>query len=124
MGNNTSVSSNFGSVYPKENERPRPGYYFNTLKKMYQGTPIEVLPGEDSFKKLKYGYAKSNQRVFYKGVPIQGAFPKTFSMVSRNNVRNIIDDSEQLIKLNAVLGMDYDCNKKRLYYHGKVVYTE
>ena len=128
MGNTVSDNANpgtpFGKIHPKDNEKARPGYYFNTTSKLYQGTPIEVLPDEHAFKKLKYGYAKSNKRVFYKGVPIQGAFPNTFSIISRPNVRNIIDDSEQLIKLNSVLGMDFNCNKKRLYYRGKAIFTE
>jgi hypothetical protein len=123
MGNKNTVP-NFGSVYPKENEKPRPGYYFNNVAKMYHGLPIEVLPDENSFKKLKYGYAKSNKRVFYKGVPIQDTFPDTFSIISRANVKNIIDGSEQLVKLNSVLGMDYSSNKKRLYYRGKKIYSE
>jgi hypothetical protein len=123
MGNDNSTP-NFGSVYPKENEKPRPGYYFNNIVKMYHGSPIEVLPEENSFKKLKYGYAKSNKRVFYKGVPIQDTLPNTFSIISRANVKNIINDSDQLVKLNAVLGLDYSCNKKRLYYRGKRIYSE
>jgi hypothetical protein len=127
MGNVNSTKetkTNFGSIYPKENDKPRPGYYFNVSKKMYQGNEISILPDEDSFKKLKYGYAKSNLRVFYKGVPIQDANPKTFSIISRSNVANIIDNSEQLVKLNSVLGMDYNCNKKRLYFHGNIIYKE
>jgi len=124
MGNKLSNTNITKSIYPKENEKPRPGYYFNTSKKLYQGIPIEVLPNEDSFKKLKYGYAKSNQRVFYKGIPIQNIFPKTFSIISRSNVRNITENSEQFVKLNSVLGMDYDCNKKRLYYRGNIIYKE
>jgi hypothetical protein len=123
MGNNNTVP-NFGSVYPKENEKPRPGYYFNNHIKMYHGTPLEVLPDEYSFKKMKFGYAKSHNRVFYKGVPIQDTFPNTFSIISRANVKNIINDSDQLVKLNSVLGMDYNCNKKRLYYRGKRIYSE
>jgi hypothetical protein len=123
MGNNNSTQ-NFGSVYPKENEKARPGYYFNKGSKIYNGAPIELLPEEDSFRKLKYGYAKSNKRVFFKGVPIQDTIPNTFSIVSRGDVKNIINESDQLVKLNSVLGMDYSLNKKRLYYRGTRIYSE
>ena len=123
MGN-TVNKVNFGSIYPKENQKSRPGYYFKKNKKLYHSIPMEINDGEDSFQKLKYGYAKSNQRVFYKGIPIQDTFPNTFSIISRSNVRNIIENSNQLVKLNSVLGMDYDCNKKRLYYRGKLIYSD
>ena len=125
MGNKNSIEKvNFGSIHPKENEKPRPGYYFKKTKRMYKGNDIQLVPDEDSFKKLKYGYAKSNKRVFYKGLEIPGANPSTFSIISRPNVNNIIEKSEQLVKLNSVLGMDFDCNKKRLYYKGTVIYKE
>jgi hypothetical protein len=124
MGNVNSISiSEKVTIYPKENEKPRPGYYFSVSRKMYHGNEIVLLPNEHSFKKLKYGYAKSNLRVFYQGVPIQNAIPNTFSIISRPNVRNIINDSEQLVKLNSVLGMDFDCSKKRIYFRGNLIYS-
>jgi hypothetical protein len=122
MGNSQS-KKHFGSVYPDENSQARPGYYFSKGKVIYQGTSIEPLPNEDTFQKLKYSYAKSNQRVFYKGNPIHGANPKTFVSINRPDVKKFSNKPE-LEKLNSVLGMDIENNTKRFYYRGKVVYTE
>ena len=123
MGNTQSPQKHFGSVYPSENSEARPGYYFGKGKVIYQGIPVELLPGENSFQKLKYSYAKSNQRVFYKGVPVHGANSKTFTTINRPDVKKFSNKPE-LLKLNSVLGMDIENNNKRFYYRGNLIHTE
>jgi hypothetical protein len=123
MGNTQSPQKSFGSVYPNENTEARPGYYFGKGKLIYQGTPVELLPDESSFQKLKYSYAKSDKRVFYKGVPIHGANPKTFVSINRPDVKKFSNKPE-LLKLNSVLGMDIENNNKRFYYRGNLIHTE
>jgi hypothetical protein len=116
MGNTTSqIQKHFGSINSEEN--PRPGYYLSKSKIIYKGREIELLPGEYNFKKLYYGYAKTNIRVFYKGVPIHGANPNTFTTITRKEVKKEFNNPK-LIKLNSVLGLDYILDKKRAYYHG------
>jgi hypothetical protein len=122
MGNNQSNVPKFGSVYSTESARP--GYYFGKKQAIYKGTLMDILPDENSFKKLGYSYAKSNKRVFYKGVPIPGANPITFDTVTRNKVKGLIKNSEKLEKLNSVLGTDFKGNSRNIYYRGNLVYTE
>ena len=124
MGNNTSViKKKFGSIYKKNNEPVRPGYYKNKNNIIYQGENINLQPDEDSFHKLKYGYAKTNKFVYYKGIPINSANPKTFNVINRKNIKSITQIPEY-IKLNSVLGVDYIDNKKRIFYQGHIIHTE
>jgi hypothetical protein len=118
MGNKQSTVTHFGTVHPVEGSKGRPGYYFNKSSVIYQGIPIQILPNESDFKKLNYGYLKSNLRVFYNGAPIYGANPKTFHILQRK------DSPMEFKHLNSVLGKDYQDNKERLYHFGKLIYTE
>ena len=116
MGNVTSNESKkykFGST--QDPNSPRPGYYFKNKKIKYHSTTIELVPNEkiETFEKLKYGYAKSNMRVFYNGLPITSADPKTFKILNRQEAINIKD----IPNLNSVLGMD----SKNIYHKGKVI---
>jgi hypothetical protein len=116
MGNTTSqIKKHFGSINSEES--PRPGYYISKSKIIYKGHGLKLLPDEHNFKKLYYGYAKTNIRVFYKGVPIPDANPDTFTTINRRQVKKEFNDPK-LIKLNSVLGLDYYLDKKRVYYHG------
>ena len=105
----------FGSIHDPGN--PRPGYYYNqntrTLK--YHTHEIVLLPGENVFKKLKYGYAKTNKRVFYKGIHIPGAVPENFTTLTIPEVKKL--GNPNLSKLNSVLGI-LDNN---YYYKGKLI---
>ena len=93
MGNinsitNSIIKEKFGSIYNKDGIT-RPGYYWkkgNNKKLIYKGVDIPLLPGEDKFKSLKYGYLVTNKRVFYKGLPILQANPKSFSTITRDKV--------------------------------------
>ena len=131
MGNSTSSivpKKSFGSIYGK-NGVIRPGYYWtkNNNKLIYKGEEIPLLLNETDFKSLKYGYLVTNLRVFYKGEQIPEANPKTFSTVTRNNVKKLTTSSkknEKLVKLNTVLGMDFMGDKKRIYYKNKIIYEE
>ena len=119
MGNSSSVivpepkKIIFGSV--NDDSHPRAGYYQykNTIK--YHTKVITLIPGElpESFKKLKYGYAKTNKRVFYKGVPISGVNPNTFYVINRNNPEN---------NTNSVLGISTGTGTgtitKKIFYKG------
>jgi len=116
MGNNTSnIQKHFGSINSEQS--PRPGYYLSKSKIIYKAHELALLPGEHSFKKLYYGYAKTNIRVFYKGVPIPDANPNTFTTITRKEVKKEFNNPK-LIKLNSVLGIDYYFDKKRAYYKG------
>jgi len=134
MGNKTSspkepveiTGFKFGSIYPNEG-KVRPGYYFGNGKIMYKGLEIIKMPMESDFQKLKYGYLKSNLRVFYHGKDILGANPATFLTITRNNVGNLSknnDKNQTFKKLNSVLGMDFIGNQKRIYFKDKVIHTE
>ena len=117
MGNNTSSPVDkikFGSINDPENSRP--GYYTNGKIIKYHTQEIKLLPGEmvKSFKKLKYGYAVTNARVFYKGVPIKNVDPNKFEIINRENVT-----IPELKKLNSVLGVE---NGKNFYHMGKLIY--
>ena len=121
MGNSVSTEPIkkkliFGSV--NDELHPRAGYYHNGNIIKYHTVPIVLIPGElpNTFIKLKYGYAKTNKRVFYKGAGILNANSATFSVINRDNVKVLNDNN--LIKLNSVLGMDYYNNKRRIYYKG------
>ena len=116
-GNNNTITKKikFGSIHDPGN--PRPGYYYNqntrTLK--YHTHIIPLLPGENVFKKLKYGYAKTNKRVFYKGIHILGAIPDNFSTLTIPEVKEL--GNPNLSKLNSVLGI-FD---NSYYYKGKLI---
>ena len=117
MGN--EISSNklpekFGSITGKDGKF-RPGYYVSKDKVIYQGSELELLPNESNFEKLKYGYAKTNMNVFYKGKIVQGANPATFDTIKRPDVKE-----PTLKELNSVLGMDYLGNTKRYYHKGEM----
>ena len=122
MGN-TNSKKEFGSVYPTENKKARPGYYISKEKCIYNGTVIEMLPDESKCISLNYSYAKTNQRVFYKGIPIYGANAKSFVSINRPDIKKYSSKPE-LGKLNSVLGMDYLDNTKRFYYRGKLIHSE
>jgi len=114
-GNNITKKIKFGSIHDPGN--PRPGYYYNqntrTLK--YHTHEIILLPGENIFKKLKYGYAKTNKRVFYKGIHIPGAIPDNFSTLTIPEVKEL--GIPKLTKLNSVLGI----LGNSYYYKGKLI---
>jgi hypothetical protein len=122
MGNNQTKIA-FGSINPELGAKARPGYYFSKKIKSYQGVPIEVQPDEHQFKKLKYGYAKSNQRVFYQGIPIPDANPVTFDVINRSEIATKVNaiHTKQFVKLNTVLGMDFNGNEQRLYHKGTLI---
>ena len=128
MGNtnsitNSNIKEKFGSIYNKDGIT-RPGYYWKkgkNKKLIYKGVDIPLLPGEDKFKSLKYGYLVTNKRVFYKGLPILQANPKSFSTITRDKIK---DFNKELIKLNSVLGLDYLGNKKRFYHKNNIIYEE
>jgi hypothetical protein len=120
MGN-TNSKKPFGTINDQLN--PRPGYYFNNGEVWYQGKEINKLPQESNFKKLGYSYMKSNDRVFYKGSPIPGAHPTTFTTVNRNKISTLTSNFG-LTKLNSVIGMDYFNNKKRFYHKGQFIHSE
>jgi hypothetical protein len=123
-GNSTTGPSGnkkikFGSIHDPGN--PRPGYYYNqntrTLK--YHTHEIILLPGENVFKKLKYGYAKTNKRVFYKGIHIPGAVPENFSTLTIPEVKEL--GNPALTKLNSVLGILGNNSYNSYYYKGKLI---
>ena len=125
MGNIES-KRNFGSIYGTSGV-VRPGYYIGKDTLIYQGVKIPLMQDERDFKKLKFGYLKTNKRVFFKGKPIIEANPKTFSTITRDNVKNVSTNSQKisdLVKLNSVLGMDFYGNKKRIFHKDKIIYTE
>jgi len=118
----------FGSIH--DPGCPRPGYYYNQNTRIlkYHINNINLLPGENTFKKLKYGYGKTNKRVFYKGIHITNANPNTFTTLTIPEIRNIINivpkyDTTELIKLNSVLGIETGSNGviNKVYYKGKLV---
>lgn len=115
--NNTNIAKKikFGSIHDAEN--PRPGYYYNQNTRIlkYHTFNIVLLPGENVFKKLKYGYAKTNKRVFYKGIHIPGAVPENFTTLTIPEVKEL--GNPNLSKLNSVLGI-LDNN---YYYKGKLI---
>jgi hypothetical protein len=97
MGN-TSTKTSFGSIDGRSGTI-RPGYYISKSKVLYDG---KVIPLEDlsTFKKLKYGYAKTDFHVYYKGKIIIGADPKTFTVINRESVNG------PLKRLNSVIATD------------------
>jgi len=119
--------SHFGevktSVYKLENEGTEPtkiryGYYKNSTDVYYNGLPLKLSKREHgSFKKLKYSYAKTRHFVFYEGVKIPGADPKTFVVINRKNM------PDRFISLNSVIGMDNVDNVKRIYQFGRLIFT-
>jgi len=129
MGNNNSTTTEgikFGSI-DSTNGKVRPGYYFGNNKLIYQGNQIKVMENEKNFQKLKYGYLKSDKRVFYQGVPLLSANPSTFSVTTRNNVKGLSkfpEKNQELAKLNSVLAIDYIGNKKRIYYKDHIIHEE
>jgi hypothetical protein len=122
MGN--SQSTKFGSVH-KPGKDCRPGYYVNSTGVYYGG--ILITNNTLNFQKLKYGYLKSDKRVFYQGVPLLSANPSTFSVTTRNNVKGLSkfpEKNQELAKLNSVLAIDYIGNKKRIYYKDHIIHEE
>ena len=125
MGNEQSVPPvggekgkiKFGSIYSPE--KIRPGYYISKDQIIYKGKKMELIPNEENFEKLGYGYAKTNMNVYYKGKTIPGANPKTFSTLIRTDKE--IKKNQNLLKLNSVLGTDFIDNKKRFYYKGNLI---
>jgi hypothetical protein len=124
MGNTNSSQSikkssiKFGSINDKEHSRP--GYYANGKIIKYHTDKILLLPEEniESFKKLKYGYAITNKRVFYKGTPLKNVNPLNFKVFTRENINSL--GKNNLTKLNSVLGIE---NDKNVYHKGKLIDT-
>jgi len=86
MGNTPSKTTPFGSIDGRSGTT-RPGYYISKKKVLYDGKEIPLTPEELSFfKKLKYGYAKTNFHIYYKGKIIIGADPTTFTVINRDSV--------------------------------------
>jgi hypothetical protein len=110
FGGKTSVYKVEGATEPM---KTRDGYYKNGKGIFYEGTMVPI-PKKDlaSFKKLKYGYAKTDLSVYYKGNPIPGANPKSFITINRKNM------PDEYKKLNSVVGVDFDNGKKRIYQFG------
>lgn len=72
---NKEKNYTFGSYKNKEN--PRPGYYVTPCTVYYRGVVINVdIP---TFKKLKFGWAKDKNGIYYKG-KLTDADKKTFKM--------------------------------------------
>ena len=122
MGNTNSAqvkAKKFGSINDPDNSRP--GYYNNGKMIKYHTTEISLIPGEDinSFKKLRYGYAITNKRAFYKGTPMLGVNPSHFGLLNRDQVPSLNDPN--LTKLNSVIGVESLGNKKNIYYKGKLI---
>jgi len=122
MGNNNSrpvKTIKFGSVNDPENGRP--GWYFNGKIIKYHTQEIPLVAGEDinSFKKLKYGYAITNKRAFYKGEQMIGVNPSNFGILTREQVPSLNDNN--LTKLNSVLGVESAGNKRKIYYKGNLI---
>ena len=117
MGNNPSSYNKikFGSINDPKNSRP--GYYANGKILKYHTSEIILLLDEnlESFKKLKYGYAITNKRVFYKGIPINNINPANFDIINIKNVK-VLNDI-QLVKLNSVLGIEITLQDKKNIYH-------
>ena len=124
MGNTNSTQSikkkciKFGSI--NDTEHSRPGYYANGKIIKYHTEQISLLPEEniESFKKLKYGYAITNKRVFYKGKPIKNANPLNFKVFTRENINSL--GKNNLKKLNSVIAIE---NDKNIYHKGKLIDT-
>ena len=117
MGNTQIKPQSFGSVNPSDGEKGRPGYFITKSGVKYQGIFIPPVPGENTFKKLNYGYAVSNLRVFYEGKPIPNADPKTFNIVPRGK-------EAKFKHLNCVLGRDVKAGKVRWYKFGNIIHEE
>jgi hypothetical protein len=112
------------SVYKTENiqegdpTKIRYGYYKNSTDVYYNGKALNLSKRENgTFKKLKYSYAKTRHFVFYEGVKIPGADPKTFTTINRKNM------PDEFVSLNSVIGMDVLNNVKRIYQFGKLIFT-
>ena len=128
MGNNQSNTNNtnitkkikFGSIHDPGN--PRPGYYYNQNTRIlkYHTHEIVLLPGENIFKKLKYGYAKTNKRVFYKGIHLTSANQNNFETMNIPEIKKL--GIHSLSKYNSVLGVEkVDGTITKVYYKGKLV---
>jgi hypothetical protein len=111
MGNNQSAVNEqktnkvvkFGSISNPDN--PRPGYYFNPNTKtlIYKTIIIVLLPDETNFTKLNHGYAKTNKRVFYCGIPIESAKPENFTTINSCNLK----EYPILKKMKQIIGVEY-----------------
>lgn len=129
MGNTNSqpiTKQSFGSIYPQDG-KVRPGYYLGGNKLMYKGKQIPIIENESDFQKLKYGYLKSNRRVFYNGEILLSANPSTFSVISRkttNTLSKYPEKNKEFTKLNCVLGMDFIGNKKRIFLRNTIIHEE
>ena len=110
----------FGSI--KDPNNSRPGYYTNGKIIKYHTDELEMIPGEnvESFKKLKYGYATTNKRVFYKGKPVSGIVnPANFRIINRNQISSF--GNEQLTKLDSVLGLENVNGDNHIFYKGYLI---
>ena len=130
MGNSNSVNSignkSFGSISSTDN--PRPGYYNGKGIVIYSGSQIKMLPGEDTkVQKLKHGYASTNMRVFYKGIPIKDADPSSFEVIEKKNLKSRLgnqvtsDQFKKLSNLNHVVAIDQRDGQKRVFIEGKLI---
>jgi hypothetical protein len=108
----TSVSEQEGENIVKI----RDGYYKNKKGIFYDGQNLNLLKIEkNTFKKLKYSYAKSKNYVFYKGTVIPDADPKTFIVINRKNM------PEEFKIFNSVIGMDFKNGTRRIYQFGNKI---
>ena len=110
----------FGSIYDPSN--PRPGYYYNKNTRVlkYKIHNIILLQGEYNFVKLKYGYAKTNKRVFYKGIHLTSANQNNFETMNIPEIKKL--GIHSLSKYNSVLGVEkVDGTITKVYYKGKLV---
>ena len=90
------------SVFNKD--KPRAGYYITPRSRhvMYMGEFMRPVNGENTFIKLKYSYAKTNLRVFYKGIPIPNADPASFVTIDRPNQQRIITNDSNLLIIQNI----------------------
>jgi len=117
----------FGNVHPQPGQRARPGYYVKGNVVVYQGQTLPMLPGETDIQKLKYGYLKTNKRVFFKGNVLPSANPSTFTVLTRNNTDSISKSPEKnqsFKRMNCVMATDFQGNTKRVYCGPNIIHTE
>ena len=99
----------FGGI--KDIDKPRPGYYVSGQGVYYSGKLL--TPEPSYFVKLKYGYAKNDKVVWYKGEVVKDADIHTFTTVNRGDP----SVPRPLKKYNSVLGRD----SKAWYLKGNLI---
>jgi hypothetical protein len=117
----------FGNIHPEPGQRARPGYYVKGNIVVYQGQTLPLVPGEQDIQKLKYGYLKTNKRVFFKGQVLPSANPLTFTVLTRNNTNTISkfpEKNQSFKRMNCVMATDFQGNTKRVYCGANIIHTE